>query len=387
MAQVAVHDALNAIDRRFEPYAYDGQADPGASVPAAVAAAAHDVLVPTLLAIPSPFPAACGEAGAALVQDRYEQALAAVPDGPAKDAGVATGQAAAAAVLALRAGDGSDQPLVNPTCPTDTTPGVWRCTPDRPFVFGETWPDVAPFVLQQADQFLPPPPPALTSDTYPRDFTEVTRLGGDGVTTPSERTPDQTQAGLFWVESSPLAWNRIARTVSASRQQDDWTAARMLALMDMSMADGYVASFTTKYTYNFWRPVTAIREAASDGNPATQADPTWTPLVTTPPIPDYESAHTVEGAAAATAMAAVLRTDRVRFSACSLTLPAGQTCDDDGAVWRSFATLSQAAQENGDSRVWNGFHFRSAVERGLQVGSAIADYAVRTQLQPVVGRG
>lgn len=385
MMSVAVHDALNAIDRRYEPYVYDGDAPPGASVAAAVAAAAHGALVPALLAIPAPFPAECGQAGAAYVEERYAEALAAIPGGPAKDAGVAVGTAAAAAVVALRAGDGSSQPLVS-DCPTDTTPGVWQCTPGRPFVFGEVWPDVEPFLLEQADQFLPPPPPSLTSEQYTRDFVEVKRLGGDGTTTPSERSPDQTQVAQFWVESSPLAWNRIARTVSASRHQDDWTAARMFGLLNMALADTYVASFTTKYTYNYWRPVTAIREAAGDGNPATEPDPTWTPLVTTPPIPDYESAHAAQGAAAAAAIRGVLRTDHVSFSACSLTLPAGQTCDDLGAVWRSFRSLSQAARENGDSRVWVGFHFRTAVERGIDLGTSIGDYAVQTQLGRVTGR-
>jgi hypothetical protein len=380
MAQVAVHDALNAIERRFEPYAYDGQAPRTASLPVAVASATRDVLVPTLLAIPEPFPASCGQAGAQYVEEQYQRALAAVPDGPEKSAGLAVGQAAASAVLALRTGDGSDQPLADPTFQQGTAPGQWRFTPGVPFAFGPSWSEVEPFVLDGADQFRPPPPPSLDSAQYTSDYLEVKRLGGDGVATASQRTPDQTEIARFWVESSPLAWNRIARGVAASRHLDAWSTARLLGLLNMALADTYVASFETKYHYLFWRPVTAIREAGADGNPATEPDPTWTPLVTTPPIPDYESAHAAEGAAAAAVLRGVLHTDRVRFETCSLTVPVGQRCSDPQPVWRSFRSFTQAAQENGDSRVLVGFHFRTAVDRGLELGTSVGDRAVTTRM-------
>ncbi len=136
--------------------------------------------------------------------------------------------------------------------------------------------------------------------------TEVKRLGGDGQTTPSERSSEQTEIALFWVESSPLQWNRIARTASASRGLDAWQQARLFGLLNMALADGYIGSFETKYHYNYWRPVTAIRLADSDGNPDTSADPTWTPLVVTPPIPDYDSAHSVQGGAAVRSAEALL---------------------------------------------------------------------------------
>ena len=386
MMHIAVHDALNAIQRRFEPYVYDGRAPRTASVAAAVAQASRDVLVPTLLAIPAPFPSECGQAGAQLVEEEYAQKLAAVPTGPAKADGQAVGAAAAAAVLALRAGDGSNQPLADPAFPQGTSPGQWRFTPDRPFAFGPGWSTVDPFVLSSADQFVPPPPPALGSAQYTADFTEVKRLGGDGIGTPSERTAEQTEIAQFWVESSPLAWNRIARTVAEGRHLDAWRSARLFGLLNTALADTYVASFETKYRYLFWRPVTAIREAGTDGNPATEPDPTWTPLVVTPPIPDYESAHAAEGAAAAAVLRGVLNTDRVRFDACSLTLPEGQRCSDPVPVLRSFGRFSQAAQENGDSRVLVGFHFRTAVDRGLQLGTSIGDWTVATQMRHV-GRG
>lgn len=383
MMHVAVSDALNAIDRRFEPYAYDGAAAAWASPSAAVAAAARDVLVPTLLALGAPFPPECGQAGAASVEASYARELAAIPDGAAKVAGVETGRAAAAAILAARTDDGSDTPLVDPAYPQVTTPGVWRFTPDRPFAFAPGWGTVRPFALDDADQFLPEPPPALTSRRYARDFREVKALGGDGVTTASARTPEQTEIALFWLESSPLSWNRIARTVSASQDLDLWESARLFGVLNVALADGYIASFTTKYHYDFWRPVTAIREAATDGNRRTEADPTWTPLVTTPPIPDYESAHAVEGAAAVAAMRGVLRTNKVAFSTCSLTLPAGSTCADAAPVLRHFTRLSQAAAENGESRILIGFHFRTAVEKGLDLGRSVGKAAVSEVLRPV----
>jgi hypothetical protein len=156
-------------------------------------------------------------------------------------------------------------------------------------------------VLDDASQFRPGPPYALTSPQYAADLNEIKALGGDGVTTPSARTARQTETALFWLESSPLAWNRIARSLSDGRRLDAWESARLFGLLNMAMADGYVSSFDTKYHYRYWRPVTAIRAAGGDGNPATTADPTWTPLAITPPIPDYDSAHAVEGGAAAQA--------------------------------------------------------------------------------------
>ena len=178
------------------------------------------------------------------------------------------------------------------------------------------------------------------------------------------------------MESSPLQWNRIARTVSAKVGLNPWQNARLFGLLNMAMADGYVGSFETKYLYNFWRPITAIQMAATDGNPNTDADPTWTPLVPTPPIPDYDSAHSVEGGAAAQVLKRFFGTDRIGFETCSLTLPPGSTCDDASPVLRSYSSFTQAANENGESRILVGFHFRSAVEEGIEHGRQIANRAV-----------
>lgn len=229
----------------------------------------------------------------------------------------------------------------------------------------------------------------LTSRRYLADFNEVKQLGGDGGTTPSARTGEQTEIALFWVESSPLQWNRIARTASQDRSLDPWENARLFGLLNMALADGYVATFATKYRYNFWRPVTAIREAEDDGNDRTVADPSWTPLLPRPPIPDHDSGHSVEGGAAAQVLKRFFRTDHVAFSTCSLTLPPGFTCADASPVLRSFTSFTQAAEENGLSRILVGFHFRNAVEQGIRHGRAIGNYVVDRSLgslRPVEGR-
>ena len=381
MMHVAIHDALNAIDRRARPYAF-AVAAPGASADAAIAAAARDVLVATIAQIPAPFPQACLDAGIASAEADYLAALSLVPPGPSKTAGIALGQASAAAILARRVGDGADTPLLDFNFPQGTSPGEWRFT-DLPFAFAPGWGDVRPFVLQQANQFRPAAPYPVRSHPYTLDFEEVKALGGDGVNTPSARTADQTQIALFWLESSPLMWNRIARDISTSRGLDLWESARLFALLNLAMADGYIASWRAKYDFLFWRPVTAIRTADTDGNRNTTAEPTWTPLQPTYPIPDHDSAHSVEGGAAAEALKRFFGTDEISFSACSLTLPPGSRCTDAVPVLRSFDSFSEAATENGDSRVLVGIHFRHASEEGIQHGRKIAARAVRLFLRPV----
>jgi hypothetical protein len=380
---VAIHDALNAIQRRSRPYAFVAQRPlPDASPDAAVAAAARGVLVPLLEQLPAPF-SDCAPAAVDGVERDYAAALSAIPDGRAKDQGVQLGRASAATILAVRTGDGADTPLFDAAYPQGTAPGEYRFTPGFSFAFAPGWAGVTPFVLRDSSQFRPPPPYKVTSRRYTADFAEVKRLGGDGVTTPSDRTADQTEIARFWVESAPLQWNRIARSVAASSRLDPWAQARLFGLLNMALADGYVGSFDTKYLYNFWRPVTAIQEADTDGNPNTSADPTWTPLVPTPPIPDYDSAHSVEGGAAAQVLRQFFGTDRIAFSTCSLTLESGSTCDDASPVTRSYRSFSEAADENGLSRILVGFHFRNAVEKGIDHGRRIGGRAVDRFLRPV----
>ncbi len=384
MTFLAVHDALNAVDRRYRSYAPGSTAAKNASADAAVAAAAHTVLVSTVQDLPDLF-ADCKAAGVQVADDAYAAALDDVPDGKSESAGVVVGTNAAEEIIALRAGDGSDTPVIVEDYPQGTEPGEWRFTPDRPFAFAPGWAEVEPFALKGKAGFHAAPPYPLRSTAYARDFAEVKALGGDGVGTPSARTADQTEAARFWIESSPLQWNRIARSVAVQRELDRWEAARLFALLNTALADGYVASWAVKYDDLFWRPVTAIPEAATDGNPATTPDPGWTPLDTTPPIPDHDSAHAVQGAAAATVMTRFFGTDRVSFSTCSLTLPEGQQCDDPTPTEREYARFSQAAQENADSRVWVGYHFRHASEVGLRHGRQVANQVMSGLLTKAPG--
>ncbi len=378
---IAIHDALNAIDRRFRPYIQGLHAERGANPKAAVAAAARDVLVTLLAQLPL-VPQGGIDAAVAGVEADYATALGAIPDGAGKAKGVAVGQAAAAAALAARAADGSDQNMVDTGYPQGTDPGEYRFTPPFDFAFATGWGDVTPWVLRDSEQFRPGPPDPVTSNAYTADFKEVKRLGGDGITTPSARTAEQTEIALFWVESSPLMWNRIARTVSTEKGIGLWRAARVFALLNMSLADGYVGTIDTKYHYNYWRPITAIQNAGTDGNPNTMGDPTWAPLVTTPPIPDYDSGHSVEGGAGAQVLRRLFGNE-TSFRACSMTLPAGSTCLDPSPVFRRYASFSQAMRDNGKSRIFVGFHFRKAVEEGIEHGRKIGNRAVDLFLRPV----
>ena len=384
MMHVAIHDALNAIDRRSRPYTFDMQAEPGASPDAAVAAAARDVLVPLIGQLPLELVSqSCIDAGVASVEADYTAALAAIPDDPAKAQGIAVGQAAAAAILALRAADGAVGPFLNFSCPQDTHPGEYQCTPGSPFIAFEVWENVTPFVLKDSSQFRPGPPYAVNKKKYTADFNEVKSLGGDGITTPSARTADQTEIALFWWESSPLKWNRIARAVSVDTGLDLWENARLFGLLNLALADGYIAMVATKNHYNYWRPITAIRTGDTDGNPDTTGDPAWTPLRPTPPDREYASGHSIEGGAAAEVLKQFFGTDRISFQGCGVTLPAGSTCSDPSPVLRSYTSFSQAAAENAYSRILIGFHFRKSVKEGTDYGRKIGKRAANLYLRPV----
>jgi hypothetical protein len=373
---VAIHDALNAIDRRSRPYAFAARRPlPGASPDAAVAAAGRDVLVALLKELPAPF-SDCAPAAVAGVETDYATALASIADGPPKDQGIQLGRAAAATILAVRTGDGADTPLFDAAYPQGSAPGKYRFTPGFSFAFAPGWANVRPFVLEGSAQFRAAPPYAVASKRYAADLAEVKRLGGDNITTPSQRTADETEVARFWVESAPLQWNRITRTVAEGARLDPWEQARLFGLLDLALADGYVGSFDTKYRYSYWRPVTAIREAGTDGNPNTTADRTWTPLVPTPPIPDHDSAHAVEGGAAAEVLRRFFGTDRIAFQTCSLTLAPGSTCADPSPVTRAYRSFSEAEAENGRSRILVGFHFRHAVDAGIEHGRKIGGYTV-----------
>jgi hypothetical protein len=351
----AMHDALNAIDRRFEFYAPGLDEAPGASVDAAVATAAREVLVALL------------PGQAALVEAAYGRALAGVPDGPGKDAGVATGRASAVTNLTLRQEDGFEE-ATQPVYVPRPGPGEYQFTPPFNFAAQPGWGRVRPFIIELREHMVEGPQ-RLSSMQYARDLAYVKAIGDIDSTT---RTPEQSEIAQFWYEDSPLGWNRIANTAIRQERLDPWLAARALALVNFAMADGFIAGFEAKYRFRFWRPETAIRDAATDGNPFTEPDATWQPFLTTPPVPDYPSTHTVLGWAAAEVLIELFG-DKVRYSADSLTLP--------DAI-RHFKGFSAAAEENGLSRLYAGIHFRHAVKDGRRQGRSIGR-AVAEALAPV----
>ena len=380
MVQGAVHDALNAINRKYDAYYFEGPADPAASPDAAVAAAAHTVLVGIVNSFGTP---AQKVAALALAEQAYAASMARVTASPARNQGVAAGRAAGAAMLALRKDDGvsRDAPY---------TPGMgagkWRPHPNpvpanppianpdaaRGYLASSIpgWANVTPFTLLSASQFWLPGPPALTSATYARDFNEVKSVGGKVSTV---RTADQTDIARFWFEG-PGAWNTIARTVATSRGLDARDSARLLALMNMAMADAYIAGWKIRYVYDSWRPVTAIREGDNDGNDATAGDPTWDSHQNTPNVSDYPSTQSTFSGAAAVVLASVLGGDQASF-----TFTSGKPFE---GITRSFTSFSQAARESADSRVYAGIHFRSACEDGLALGRKVGQRAVVLYLQP-----
>jgi hypothetical protein len=381
MVHVAIHDALNAINRRYESYVFEGAAEANAAPEAAVATAARDVLV---LAIPSFGTPAQQVAAIAEADAAYTAALTKIPDGAGKTSGITVGRAAAAAIVGLRKDD--DAIKDSPYTPGGA-PGQWRphpnpVPPDPPVPTAALasgyvasilpgWGNVTPFTLLSGIQFRPAGPPLLTSEAYAKDFQEVKSIGGK---TSTERTPEQTQIARYWYEGSPQGWNRITRVVAAARHLDLWEHARLLALVNLAMADGFIAGFNTRYYFNFWRPVTAIRFADTDGNSSTAPDPEWESFLNTPPVPDYPSTHSVLGGAAAGALAEYFGMDQVAFAMTSGAPFAGLT--------RSFTSFSQAAQENADSRVYAGIHFRTACRDGIALGQKIGRRAARMFLLP-----
>ena len=381
MVQAAVHDALNAIKPRYAAYYFEGPAAPGAAPEAAVAAASHTVLMAVVPAFGTPQQQSEAKAS---VEEAYRTALSAFPDGQAKQDGVAAGRAAGEAMLALRKDDGATRSA--PYTPA-SGPGRWRPhpNPDPPNPpirdaklapgFADSvlpgWGNVTPFTLLSASQYWLPGPPALSSPEYARDFNEVKSLGGQVSTA---RTAEQTEIARFWFQGPP-AWYRIARVASEGRKLDLWDSARVLGAVSLAMADSYIAGFKIRYVYDFWRPVTAIREAADDGNDATVADPAWNSLQNTPPVSDYPSTQSLFSGAAAAVLAAVFDTDQVAF-----TITSGPPFAD---IKRSFPSFSAAAKESADSRIYAGIHFPSACRDGLALGRKIGQRVALSYLQPL----
>jgi hypothetical protein len=399
IVHIAVFDAVNAATgTRFRSYGRLRPLREPAGLNVAIAQAAHDALVAL-------WPAQRPALDALLAED-----LAEFGDGALKANGIALGKRAAAAVLALRANDGSAQadPVVGVGYIPGTGPGEWRPDPVSlvPIALGATWGTVRPFVLRSASQFRLPPPPALTSARYTRAFDELRRLGGDGLVTPTERTPDQTIAGIYWgydgtpnLSAPPRLYNQIAVHIANQQgtgQRNAVHLARLLALVHTSMADAGIACWESKYVYRFWRPIGAIREADTDGNPATTADASFTPLGApasnivpgvnfTPPFPAYASGHATFGSALFQTLRRFYGTDRIGFRFVSDEFN-GITTDNQGnarpRVERAFASLSAAEEENGQSRIYLGIHWEFDKTEGMRQGRRVADFVMGNAFQP-----
>jgi hypothetical protein len=304
------------------------------------------------------------------VLDRdLQRVVAEAGPGPVVERGLTLGRDTARTILAERAADGSAQ--TRRYAPADR-PGAYRFTPGFELAFAPHWRAVKPFALRNPSQFRVGAPPELTSAAYAAAFAEVKAFGGKAY---SRRSQEQTDIAHFWYEFSDIGWNRVARVVVADRGLDLWEAARLFALVNMVLADGYVAGWDSKMHHDFWRPVTAIRLAADDGNPDTYQDTAWEPLLPTPPIQDHPSTHSALGAAAASVMAGLLGDDTPFSFASTTALPTNRV--------RRFARFSDAAAENAESRVMAGLHFRFACEAGLELGERIGRFALANHLRPV----
>ncbi len=358
MVHIAMHDALNAIRPRFDQFAYFGRSR-GDHPVAAGAGAAHDVLV------------AVYPAQQAAIDAELAIWLAKVPDGSRKTKALALGAEAAAAIVALREDDGTVVDLESPGYTPGTQAGAYQFVPPYDFAFAVDFRHATPFGLKSPDQLRVPPPPALASRRYAKDYKEVKSFGRLDSTT---RTPNQSNYANWWNEGSEIGWTRIARVTTTSEDLKLWRAARMFALVTMTLYDSYVAGWDSKVHYDRWRPYTAIRGGDTDGNPRTIKDATWQSYLETPPIQDYPSTHSVLAAGAAEVLKRCFGTDHVPFSMDSLTaLPANPI--------RSFNTFTRAADENAASRVMAGIHFRFATEQGQALGRKVGNYIVRHHLQ------
>lgn len=358
MVQLAIHDALNGIEEKYSRYAFTGK-DKDADPVAATGSAAYTILVSELPDKKS------------FLDSALASTLKNVKEGEAKMKGLALGKGAALSVLAKRANDGAAADPVAPVAPSDV-PGVYQPVPPFNFQFAPFWQDVKLFSLTKKDQFRCAPQPPLNSAGYTAAFNEVKEFGK---LNSSVRTPDQTALAKFWYEFSEAGWNRVARVAVVNKKLNMLEAARVLALVDMAIADAYIAGWDSKIHYNFWRPYTAIRKADTDGNNNTALDATWEPSEPTPPIHDYPSTHSALGNAAATVLAKLLG-DNNPFSMTSPTaFPAGAA--------RSFNSFSQAAKENAESRIMAGIHFRFSCDAGLKLGADIGSWTVDNHLKPL----
>jgi len=350
MLHVAMFEAVNAIDRRYTPYRLNLTADRGTSREAAAASAAHDVLVAL-------YPDQKADLDATLATS-----LSAIADGEAKSKGIELGKKAAAEIIALRANDGSKTPE---SYRPQTSPSVYVPTA---VPIESTAAKLTPWVMKEASQFRPAPPPSLTSEVWTKDLNEIREFGSlNG----SKRSAEQTTIARFWLFTGPRTFNPIVRQIVTAKKIDLVDCARLYALTAMAASDAFIAVFEGKYAYNFWRPITAIRNADLTGNPATPREASWVPLGTTPMHPEYPCAHCIVASAVSNVLQIVVGNEVGEFTLSSPTA---------SGVTRKWTRLQDYSDEVSNARVYAGFHYRFSTEAAKDMGRKIAELAVSTQL-------
>ena len=358
MVHGAIYDAVNAIDRRHQPYLHVRRASRTASKDAAAATAAFRVL------------AARYPDKLSTLQGHYDASLAAIPAGTAKTRGIAAGDDAAAAMLAAREDDGRLPPGTPYPFPQGTRPGEWRVSPPLTAVDPTWWVgNVKPFLIPNARWFLSDGPPALTSRAYARDLNEVKRIGE--LDSP-HRTPDQTMAAIFWQANPMLLYTGVMRDLSARHRLSTAENARLFGMVTLAAADSAIVCWKDKFTRKWWRPIDAVRLADTDGNPATTADPDWLPLfdpstpstppLATPNFPDHPSGHSCVTSGVVHALQDFFGRDRISFDVSSPRFP-GRT--------RHFDRFSDLLDEIVEARIWAGVHFRTADVQGAGIGEKV----------------
>jgi hypothetical protein len=349
IVQVSVFEAVNAVTGRYPPQRAKLSPAPGASVEAAVAAATRTALSKLM------------PAQQAAIDADYQALLASVPDGPAKAAGIALGEQAATAIVALCADDGMVAPDVyRPHAAAGVyVPTVGPAVPH--------WGKRRPWVMPRGDHFRPGPPPSLTSDTWARDYNEIKAVGSK---TSTQRTPEQTAIAKFWEATAPAVYWPVARSVAGMPGRDVTDNARLFALAAMAMDDGLIAVFDAKYTYNLWRPATAIRNGDLDGNNATDRDPGWTPFIDTPMHPEYPCAHCIVSASLGAVLAAEIGSGPTpTLSSASSTA---------GGAVRTWTSVSDFTKEVAQARIYDGVHYRTSTDVGSAMGKKIGELAVKS---------
>ena len=350
MMHVGMFEALNAIDRRYKPYKLDLPMDKTASQDAAAAAAAHAVLV-------SLYPEETSKLDQAL-----QASLGAIADGDSKSKGIELGKKAAAGIIALRADDGSK---ASESYRPYTKPGEYVPTA---LPIEITSGRIKPWVMEKSSQFRPAPPPALDSEVWTRDLNEIRELGS---ITGTRRTAEQTEIGKFWFLTGPRSYIPLAEQVVRKKKMDVVDCARLYALLSMATNDAFIAIFDAKYEYNFWRPITAIRNADLTSNPATPRDPSWMPLGSTPPHPEYPCAHCIVATAVAEVLQRIAGDDVGELTLTSALAP---------GVTRKWTSLADYSNEVAQARIYAGFHYRFSTEVANVMGKKIGELVATTQL-------